>query len=167
MSEPNGFDIRYTEETDYLFLENLFLDEMSFDPFPFEFEQKDQALKNWIGYSKYKASLTGTLQNIPCAIGTLFLMPYKKVAHHCSFYLIVDPSYRNQGIGTSMVKNLLHLARERFKLESMHVEIYEPNPLMSIVKKLNFEEFARQDGFLKIGTCTKPRVLLEHFFIKN
>lgn len=164
MIEPVGFDIRYTEEADYPFLENLFLDEVSFDPFPFEFAQKEQALKNWIGYSKYKASLTGTIENEPCAIGTLFLMPYKKVAHHCSFYLIVDPTYRNQGIGMAMVRNLLHLAKSRFRLESVHVEIYEPNPLLSIVKKLGFEEFARQDGFLKIASCTKPRVLLEHFF---
>ena len=43
------------------------------------------------------ASLTATINHVPCGIGTLFLMPYKKVAHHCLFKLIVDPHWQRKG----------------------------------------------------------------------
>ncbi len=164
MSTPAGYDIRFSEESDLGALESWFEAPDATKDFPFGLEEKADALKNWIGFSKFKASLTGTMHDKPCAIGTLFLMPYRKVAHHCSFYLIVDPQHRRQGIGTSMVRNLLHLAKTRFRLESVHVEIFLPCPLLSIVQKLNFHEFARQENYVHQNGHTRPRILLEHFF---
>jgi putative acetyltransferase len=159
-----GFDIRFSELGDLAFLSSWFSYEDACDGFPFDFDEKDDALKNWIGFAKYKASLTGTMNGTPCAVGTLFLMPYRKVAHHCSFYLIVDPEQRRKGIGTSMVRNLLHLAKTKFRLESVHAELFEPSPLRSVIERLGFQEFAKQDDFVKIGDCKRPRALLEHFF---
>lgn len=158
------FDIRFSEVEDQTYLDQWFLDPDVCADFPFEFEERVDALKNWIGFSRFKSSLTGTINNVPCAIGTLFLMPYKKVAHHCSFYLIVDPAHRRKGVGTSMVRNLLHLAKTRFRLESVHVEIYEPSKLQAILQKLQFELFARQENYIKFEECRKPRLLLEHYF---
>jgi putative acetyltransferase len=102
--------------------------------------------------------------DMPIAVGTLFLMPYKKVAHHCSFYLMVDPEHRRKGIGTSMVRNLLHLAKTRFRLESVHAEVFEPSVLQPLLQKLGFEVFAQQEGYVKLENCLRSRVLLEHFF---
>lgn len=159
-----GFDIRYSVPEDLVYLQTWFQDPSACDDFPFGEEEKEEALKNWIGFSKFHASLTGTVDNIPCAIGTLFLMPYRKVAHHCSFYLIVDPDYRRKGIGASMLRNLLNLAKTRFRLESVHVEIYEPSLLAPLLTKLGFEMFVRQENFVKIGELRKARLLWEHFF---
>lgn len=159
-----GYDIRYSEMEDLSFLQEWFSDSAACNDFPFGPAEKDEAVRNWIGFSKFKASLTGVLNEVPCAIGTLFLMPYRKVAHHCSFYLIVDPKHRHKGIGTSMVRNLLNLAKNRFRLESVHVEIFEPSALKSILLKLDFEEFVRQENFVKIDDGTKARFLLGHFF---
>jgi len=158
------FDIRFSELEDQPHLEKWFLEPNACDDFPFAFEEKDEALKNWIGFSRFKSSLTGMIKDVPCAIGTLFLMPYKKVAHHCSFYLIVDPEHRKKGVGTSMVRNLLHLAKTRFRLESVHVEIYEPSRLLSILQKQQFEAFARQENYLEYEGCPRARLLLEHYF---
>lgn len=165
MIEIPDFDIRYSELSDGAHLEEWFLDPLVCDDFPFEFEERGDALKNWIGFSRYKASLTATIQNTPVAIGTLFLMPYKKVAHHCSFYLIVDPEHRRKGVGTSMVRNLLHLAKSRFRLESVHAEIYQPSKLLSILNRLQFEQFAIQENFVKSESCSRARLLLEYFFV--
>lgn len=162
MSDLSGFDIRFSELNDLPFLQNWLSTPESCDPFPFGFDEREDALKNWIGFSKFKASLTGTLDGVPCAIGTLFLMPYKKVAHHCSFYLVVDPAHRRKGIGSAMVRNLLHLAKTRFRLESVHVEIYEPSLLLPILQKQGFEQFARQENFVE---GRRARILLEHFFL--
>ncbi|HEY4255550.1 MAG TPA: GNAT family protein [Chlamydiales bacterium] len=164
MSQSIEHDIRFSEESDSTFLSAWFSSPSSTDPFPFGEQEKEDALKNWIGFSRYKASLTATLLDQPCAIGTLFLMPYKKVAHHCSFYLMVAPEHRNKGIGTSMVRNLLHLAKTRFRLESVHAEVFLPSKLLSILQKLQFEEFARQEDFMREHGKKHSRVLLEHFF---
>jgi len=158
------FDIRFSEETDLASLQEWFSDPLASDDYPFGFEERENALKNWIGFAKYRASLTAVVDNEPIAIGTLFLMPYKKVAHHCSFYLIVDPKYRRKGVGTSMVRNLLHLAKTRFHLESVHAELFEPSHLLPLLKKLQFEVFATQEGYVQMESCDRPRVLLEHFF---
>lgn len=160
-----GFDIRYSEEGDLSFMERWFAEPRVCDGFPFTYEEREFPLKNWIGFSKYKASLTGLVEGQPVAVGTLFLMPYRKVAHHSSFYLIVDAKWRRKGIGTSMVKNLLHLAQVRFRLESVHVEIFLPNPLVSVVKKVGFVPFAEQEGAIKIEGKLAPRLLLEKFFV--
>ena len=161
----NDFDIRFSEERDLASLEEWFLDPAACNDYPFGEQEKGDALKNWIGFSRYKASLTGMIGNEIVAIGTLFLMPYKKVAHHCSFYLIVAPVHRRKGVGTSMVRNLMHLAKTRFALESMDVEVYEPSHLQPILQKLGFEIFARQEGFVKTENCVRARVLMEHFFV--
>ena len=162
--ETADYDIRFSELSDLEALTQWFSDPKVCDDFPFDFSEKEEALKNWIGFAKYKASLTGIIEGVPCAIGTLFLMPYKKVAHHCSFYLIVDPIHRKKGIGTSMVRNLLHLAKTRFRLESVHVEIFDPNALLSILMRLQFVQFAKQENYIKIGGEGHARLLLEHFF---
>lgn len=161
-----GYDIRFTELDDLGYLSLWLSLPNACDDFPFNEHEKDEALKNWIGYSKYHASLTGTVDNVPRAIGTLFLMPYRKVAHHASFYVIVDPEFRRKGIGTSIVRNLIHLAKTRFRLESLHVEIFPPSSLQGILERLGFQEFARQENFVKFDNgTTRPRVLLEHFFV--
>ncbi len=157
-----GYDIRFSTLEDLSYLQEWFREDGVCDDFPFGPKEKEDALKNWIGFSKYKASLTGLIDEIPCAIGTLFLMPYRKVAHHCSFYLIVDPKHRKKGIGTSMIRNLLNLAKTRFKLEVVHVEIYEPSPLLPLLKKIGFQEIVRQENFVKIGGVPRDRLIWEY-----
>ena len=166
MTLPADFDIRYSTMDDHSVLQEWFKDPIERRPFPFETDaETEEAVKNWIGFSKYKATLTGTLADSPCAIGTLLLMPYRKVAHHASFYLIVAPQHRFKGIGTSMVGNLIHLAKTRFSLESISVEVYEPNGLLQILSKLRFELFARQENFIKIDGNPHARILMERFFV--
>lgn len=158
------FDIRFSDEGDLSSLQKWFEPEGATDPFPFGPDEKNEALKNWIGFARYKASLTGLMKGEPCAIGTLFLMPYKKVAHHCSFYLMVHPEHRRKGVGYAMIRNLMHLAKTRFRLESVHAEIYEPSPMLPLLEKLRFGVFARQENFVHIDGCERARILLEHFF---
>ncbi len=158
------FDIRFSTMEDFEPLSRWFSEPGATDDFAFDQEEMESALRNWIGFSKYKASLTGMFRDVPCAVGTLFLMPYLKVAHHCSFYLIVDPQHRRKGIGSSMVRNLLHLAKTRFRLESVHVEVFEPSALLPLLQKQKFEIFARQEDYMKIDGSGRARVLLEHFF---
>jgi ribosomal protein S18 acetylase RimI-like enzyme len=96
-------------------------------------------------------------------MATLFLMPYRKISHHALFKVVVDPKFQRQGIGSSLLKNLKHLAKNYFRLELIHIEVFEGNPLISVLKKSGFHEFARQENYFKDGGQYYARLLYEVF----
>ncbi len=102
-----------------------------------------------VGFSRFKASLTGIYEKTPIAIATLYLMPYQKLAHHAMFYILVDPRYRRKGIGRSMLKNLAHLAKTRFALEHIHCEVFSGSPLLFLLEKEGFTRFITQENYVK------------------
>ncbi|MBI3236483.1 MAG: GNAT family N-acetyltransferase [Chlamydiales bacterium] len=158
------FDIRYTTLADAGHLRSWLVQKEVQKWFPIGSETEiDGAVQCWVGFSKYNCSLTATVDGIPCGIGTLFLMPYKKVAHHCLFKLVVDPRYRRQGIGRSLLKNLKHLAKSHFSLELLHIEVFEANPLIHLLQELDFKEFARQEHFVKEGNRYLARILYQSY----
>ena len=159
-----GLDIRYTFVTDMPYLRDWLLHPEVQKWFPVSQEKElEDAIQCWIGFSRYSSSLTATIDHVPCGIGTLFLMPYRKVAHHCIFKLVVDPRYQRQGIGRDLLKNLKHLAKNYFHLELMHIEVFEGNPFIHLLKEFNFCEFARQERFVKHEGEYSARILYESF----
>lgn len=119
---------------------------------------------NWIGFSRFNASLTAIYKNEIYGIGTLFLMPYKKVAHHCMFYMIVNPEHFRKKIGTSLLKNLLNLAENYFHFESIVAEVFENSPIIGLLENYDFEKFASQNDYVKDDNEYKSRILYQHFF---
>lgn len=157
-----GYDIRYTNLMDTTYLRDWLNSEGMLHWFPMSTEKEvEDAIRVWIGFSRFNSSITATLNSVPCGIGTLFLMPYRKVSHHCIFKIIVDPKFQKQGVGTSILKNLKHLAKNYFHLELMHIEFWEGNPIIHLLKGQNFKEFARQERYVKEGDRYFARVLME------
>jgi len=78
MIDDLDYDLRWTEEGDAPYLKKwlLFPDQSSFYPFSSE-KELDPFYKNWIGFHRFKCSLTAVKGKSPIAIGTLFLMPYR------------------------------------------------------------------------------------------
>ena len=76
-------------------------------------------------------------------------MPYKKLAHQCLLSIIVGGGYRNQGIGTILMNNLMHLAKEYFRMEVLYLEVYQDNPAVSLYKRFGFKEVGLQRYFMK------------------
>ena len=162
MVDATEIDIRYTHMNDLASMKQWVADPEVLHWFPMsEGREVDDALQCWIGFSKYNCSLTAIYKDTPVAVGTLFLMPYRKVAHHCMFKLVVDPKYQRKGIGSSLVRNLKHLAKNYFRLELMHIEVFEGNPLISLLKKEGFTEFVRQEKYVKENGKYLARILLE------
>lgn len=155
-------DIRYTEVTDAPYLRDWLLDPHVQKWFPVsELREIEDAVQCWMGFCRHCSSLTATLQGVPCAIGTLFLMPYRKVSHHCMFKMVVNPKFHRQGIGYELLKNLKYLAKRYFHLELIHIEVFEGNPIIHLLKKLDFHEFARQERFVKSEGNYLSRILYE------
>lgn len=156
------YDIRYTYITDTSYLRQWLLDPAIAPWFPITTEKElEDSIQCWIGFSRWCASLTATVKHVPVAMGTLFLMPYKKVAHHCLFKVVVDPKWQRHGIGSSLVKNLKHLAKNYFHLEQMNIEMFEGNPLGKILEAQGFNMFAKQDHFVKVDGTYRARLLWE------
>jgi putative acetyltransferase len=162
--ETPGLDIRYSDLSDGPILRQWLdiPDVQRWFPVGEEKEVED-AVQCWIGFSRYSSSLTATLDNgaLIVGIGTLFLMPYRKVSHHCLFKMVVDPVYQHQGIGTSLLKNLKHLAKTYFHLQFLHIEVFQDNPFIHLLQKSGFHEFARQDKFVKDEGKYYARILYE------
>lgn len=157
-------DIRYSLLTDAPFLKQWLMQPEVKHWFPVENEKEiEDAVQCWIGFSRYSASLTATLDHgkTITAIGTLFLMPYRKVAHHCLFKMVVDPKYQRQGIGTSLLKNLKHLAKNYFRLEFIHIEVFDKNPFIYLLENAGFRLCVRQEKFVKEQGTYLARLLYE------
>lgn len=164
MSVTPGADIRYTYLTDAPYLRDWLLEPQVQHWFPVSEEKEiENAVQCWIGFSRYNSSLTATIDNVPCGMATLFLMPYKKVAHHCLFKLVVDPKHQRKGIGRMLLKNLKHLAKTYFHLELMHIEVFDQNPFIHLLGEFDFQEFARQEKFVKEADGYLARILYQSY----
>ena len=153
-------DIRYSHITDEAYLRNWLMHHELQHWLPVSNAQEvNNMLQCWLGFCDYNASLTATLNGTPCGIATLFLMPYQKVSHHCLFKMIVDPAYQRRGIGGSLLKNIIHLAKMRFKLEEVYTEVLEGNPLIHLLHKYGFYQFAKQESYVRENDCYYARLL--------
>ena len=132
-------DIRYTHITDEIYLRNWLMNPKLQHFLSVSNEQEvHNTVRCWLEFCRYSASLTITFNGTPCGIATLFLMPYQKVSHHCLFKIIVDPVYQQKGVGNSLLKNIIHLAKVYFKLEEIYTEVVEDNPLIHLLHKYDF-----------------------------
>lgn len=158
-------NIRYSEISDGQFLLKWLKDKEVSKWFPPSTEKEiTDFANNWIGFSRFKVSLTAVLDRQVCGIGTLFLMPYKKVSHHCMLYMIVDPEKTGRGIGTDLLKNMLNLAHNYFKFEFIGAEVFEGCPIIKLLEKNKFESYAFQKRYVKEDGIYRSRILYQLFF---
>lgn len=161
---PSGIEVRYTEPSDAKYLKEWLLEPSIQRWFPMDDEVEiDDAVMRWIAFYRYKCSLTILKDGIPCGIATLYLQPYRKLAHQCEFGIIVGQGFRNQGIGTYLMNSIIHLAKEKFKIELLHLQVYAENPAMNLYKRFGFKEFGRQNSWIKERDRYVGRVFMERF----
>jgi len=161
---PDGLEIRYTEEGDGKFLREWLLDPEIGRWFPMDTEQEvDDAVERWVGFYKYKCSLTAVMHGVPCGLATLYLQPYRKLAHQCEFGIIVGGGFRNLSVGSHLLRRLMLMAKEQFKIELLHLQVYAENPAMRLYKRFGFREFGRQTCWIKEEQAYVGRIFMERF----
>lgn len=160
--DDDAFDIRYTVMGDLAPLKEWLYCPDIVKWFPFEgVKEIDLMANNWIGFSRYKCSLTATYDKKPVGVGTLFLMPYRKLVHLSVVYLVIDPEMQGRGVATSLVRNIKNLGKTTFRLRSVHFELMQDSPLLPILKKQDFQEIIQQDNFYKRNGESVGRVVME------
>ena len=123
----------------------------------------DDAVMRWIAFYRYKCSLTIMKDGVPCGIATLYLQPYRKLAHQCEFGIIIGEHYRNKGIGSYLMSSIMHLAKDKFMIELLHLQVYENNPAINLYNRFGFKEFGRQNCGLKKKSAMPAAFLWKDF----
>lgn len=163
VTEIPGVDIRYTELGDGKYLKEWLQDPNVNRWFPMADDvEVDDAVARWIGFARWRCSLTAVRNETPIGLCTLFLQPYKKLAHQCEFGIIVSDSERGKKVGTLLLSSLMSLAKDTFKIEILHLQVYSENPAIRLYERLGFKEFGRQNEWIKEldGTYT-GRIFME------
>lgn len=163
VKEIPGVEIRYTDLSDGKYLKEWLLDPTVNRWFPMADEiEIDDATGRWVGFARYRCSLTAVRDGLPIGLTTLYLQPYKKLAHQCEMGIIVAPNERGKGIGTLLLSSLMSLAKDTFKIELLHLQVYSENPAIHLYSRFGFKEFGRQDEWIKElnGTYT-GRIFME------
>lgn len=141
---------RFAVEGDQKYLVEWLLQPGVLQGFPLsDLREIEDAARIWVGYSKYDAVLTALWDGVPCGIAVLYIQPYQKLAHQCLLAIIVDEKVRSKGVGAKLMEELLALGKERFKLEFVHLEVYEGNRAINLYRRLGFKEYGMQRNFIK------------------
>jgi putative acetyltransferase len=157
--------IRFGEESDQKYLVEWLLQPGVLDGFPLaDLREIEDAARIWVSYSNRQAVLTALWDGVPCGIANLYLQPYQKMSHQCLFAIIVDEKLRGKGIGTKLMEELMKLAKEKFHLEFLHLEVYEGNPAIHLYERLGFKQYGLHRHFIKdqgryIGKIMMQKIL--------
>ncbi len=155
---------RFAESSDEKYLIEWLLQPGVLGGFPlYDMKEIEDAARIWLSYAKNHAVLTALWDDVPCGIANLYLQPYEKMAHQCLFAIIVDEKHRGRGVGAKLLRELMALAKERFKLQFLHLEVYRGNPAIELYKRLGFKEYGVHPKFIKDNGRYIDKILMQKY----
>ena len=145
-----GITVKLAQESDKQYLVKWLSEPGILRWFPMITEREvDDAATCWMGYVKMNAVWMVEYDGVPCGIANLYLHSVKKLMHQSLFAVIVAKDYRNKGVGTVLLNEVMRQAKERFRIEVLHLEVYEGNPAKNLYERLGFVEYGFHERFLK------------------
>jgi len=127
----------------------------------------EDAVRIWMGYSKFEACFTAYVDGVPAGMSTLYLQPYQKFAHQCLFAIIVDEKHRNKGIGKALLEQMMEAARDKFNIEVLHLEVYQGNPAIRLYERAGFQVYGTQPRFIKIDGQYLDKIMMQKDLTKG
>ena len=154
--------LRVADESDQRYLVEWLSQPGVLKGFPLDdLREVEDAARIWLSYAKFGAVITAVYDGIPCGIANLYLPAYKKLAHQSLFAIIVDEKFRGKGIGTQLLRELLKLAKDQFKMDFAHLEVYEGNPAIRLYERLGFVQYGIQKHFIKDQDGYKAKIMMQ------
>jgi hypothetical protein len=158
ITSDKEYDIRFSFYTDETFLKEALEDEEVRKWYPPSTDSDVSIfVRNWAGFARYKCSLTATYNGKAIGMATIFLMPYVKVSHLAMVYVVVKKGFENKGVGASLIKNINHLGKKKFNLESIHMEVFGGSVIEHLLPKMGYKELFFQENFVEFpeGMCSR------------
>ncbi len=121
----------------------------------------DDSVKFWMTFVPMGACLTAEWNSVPCGMANLYIPFYKKLAHQCLFSIIVNEMYRNKGVGKALLEALQKVAKEKFHIELLHLEVYDGNPAARLYSRMGFVEYGKQRRFIKEDGDYIDKILMQ------
>jgi len=121
----------------------------------------DDSVRIWMGYIRMGASFTAEIEGKPVGMAVLYLQPYQKFAHHALFTIIVEENFRGHGVGKKLIEHFEKEARDKFRLDFLHLEVYEGNPARRLYERLGFKEFGKHPRFIKENGHYVCKILMQ------
>ncbi len=160
--EKEQLKIRFAVEEDKKYLVEWMADPEILRWFPMsDAREIEDAATICMGYAKFQAVLTAVYEDVPCGLANLYLQPFRKLGHQALFAIIVSRELRGKGVGTELLTELMKLAKERFFLEMLCLEVYEGNPAISLYKRLGFVTCGFQKHFTKDGGMYRGKYFMQ------
>ena len=116
-----------------------------------------------LSYVEKKALLVSEYQNKPCGFANLYLQHFEKFKHTCLFVIVIEKEYRNKGIGTVLLEELIKLAKEVHNIEILHLEVYDGNPAIHLYEKAGFKKYGYQKKFIKENSSYRGKILMQKY----
>lgn len=155
-------EIQISKIDDGELFKNLLLQPDVLEYFPmYDLREIEDSVRVWEIFCQKEASLTAYADGEKCGLAFLNLQGYKKFAHQCLITIIVDQKHRKKGVGTKLLEGLFTLAKEKFQMEMLHLEVYETNPAISLYKRMGFAQFGYQKRFIKEKGLYIGKILME------
>lgn len=122
----------------------------------------DDAVRIWISYAKQEACFTLLKNEIPIGICTIYPHYAKKILHQSLLSIIVTQQERGKGYGKYMLDYLEEVARNKFGMKLLHLEVYENNPAQRLYERQGYEVYGVHKNFLKEGDgIYKDKILMQ------
>ena len=142
--------IRATKVEDLAQVKKWLLDKDVLKGFPMTNKREvEDAIQYWHQYVEKKMSLTAIYKKKLVGCANLYIPPIEKLKHQSLFVIVVDKPFRGLGVGTVLLKALEKLARESFKVEILHLEVYENNRAINLYERVGFRRYGSHPGYLK------------------
>lgn len=155
-------DIRYCRGLDELYLLEWMKSSSTLDMVPCGSDHEIRNyVRSWMYYGSKKAGLA-VIENDRClGMAVFILMPYEKVKHHALLQMIMKPELDNIDYQTTLLKNMLHLAKNYLQLEAVYMEYIGPREQMNIYLEHGFKIYAEQKDYV-LGKYP-DKICLEYF----
>lgn len=148
-----GINIRLSVESDMDYWKRWATDPEIARWFPFscEGDEIERTARHIFSFLAVNGVLTADCDGEPCGIAGLVLPEFRKLSHQAMFSIIVSEPYRNQGVGTLLIRSLLARAKDSFGIRLMLLEVYEGNPARALYQRMGFVDFGFQPCFSNVG----------------
>lgn len=122
----------------------------------------EDSIRLWSYHIDMGAGLTAWIGGERVGMLVLYINPFKKLAHTCLFSIVVNPAFRKRGVATLLIQTAEKVAKEKFGIEILHLEVYEKNEkAYRLYQKLGFIPYGKQKHFTKENGAYLDKVLMQ------